>query len=156
MLTHIPSGLDEIIATFGDCADPDFERTQLASFELPYPLVYTGDAGVASLVHRTRAHRLVVENFQRAFIEIKNAGLEKEATNFGGIYARRSIRGRSAHASAHSWGIAIDLEPRKFPLGSSERMPDAVVEIFRRAGFFYGGDFKSRKDPMHFQLCANY
>ena len=76
--------------------------------------------------------------------------------NYGGIYAARSIRGQSSHPSTHSWGIAIDLEPEKYPLGSTSRFPDTVVKIFQDAGFFYGGDFKARKDPMHFQFCKGY
>lgn len=151
MLTHIPSGLDEIIAIFGNISDRNFEAENIVSFELPYPLVYGG-----MMVHRTRCHRLAIENFQRAFMEIENCGLEEEAKRFGGIYNQRSIRGHPSHPSTHSWGIAIDLEPERYPLGSILRMPDAVVEIFKRAGFTYGGNFKSRLDPMHFQLCQNY
>ena len=59
-------------------------------------------------------------------------------------------------AIIHPWGIAIDLESERYPLGSKARFPDAVVAVFRDAGFFYGGDFASRKDPMHFQFCKGY
>lgn len=151
MLTHIPSGLDEIIATFGNISDRNFEAENIVSFDLPYPLLYGN-----MTVHRTRCHRLAVENFQRAFYEIESAGLASEAKHFGGIYNQRAIRGHPSHPSTHSWGIAIDLEPEKYPLGSTNRMPERIIEAFRRSGFTYGGDFVSRKDPMHFQLCVNY
>jgi len=65
------------------------------------------------------------------------------------------VRGGS-HPSTHSWGIAIDLEPDRYPLGCKERFPEEVVKVFRNHGFFYGGDFKDRKDPMHFQLVTGY
>lgn len=151
MLTKIPQGLDGIIATFGNCEDPDFERENIVHFELPYTLVYDG-----MRVARTRCHRLAVDNFRAALIGVKNAGLENEVKAFGGIYNKRPQRGNSARLSTHSWGIAIDLEPLRYPRGSVRRFPDAVVDAFAKAGFFYGGDFKKTPDPMHFQLAVRY
>jgi len=151
MLTDTPVGLDEIIHTFGSLDDPQFETRSIVLFDLPYPLLFEG-----TQVKRARCHRLIVENFQKAFEDLKAAGLEAQVKNYSGIYARRSIRGFGSHPSTHSWGIAIDLEAEKFPLGSTKRFPDEVVKIFQDAGFFYGGDFQSRKDPMHFQFCRGY
>lgn len=151
MLTRRPSGLDELIHTFGDIDDPGFEATQIVPFLLPYPLYYDGTP-----VTRARCHRLIVDNFQRAFRDIQAAGLQNEVRNYSGIFARRPIRGFGSHPSTHSWGIAIDLEAERYPLGSRERFPQTVVDIFQSAGFFYGGDFLARKDPMHFQFCERY
>jgi D-alanyl-D-alanine carboxypeptidase-like protein len=151
MLQTTPVGLDEIIAAFGRIEEPTFEAAHIVSFDLPYPLLYAGQT-----VSRARCHRLLVQNFQKAFYDLAQAGLADQVKNYGGIYARRAIRGQAAHPSTHSWGIAIDLEPADYPLGSSKRFPDQVVQIFADAGFFYGGDFKSRKDPMHFQFAKGY
>lgn len=151
MLDHTPSGLDEIIATFGKLDDQSFEAKNIVMFTLPYPLVYEG-----ATVTRARCHKLVIDNFQKAFQAIKGVGLDGQAKNYGGIYARRGIRGFGAHPSTHSWGIAVDLEPERFPLGSLKRMPDGIIKAFADAGFFYGGDFKSRRDPMHFQFATHY
>ena len=151
MLTQTPVGLDEIIHTFGKLDDPQFESQSIVLFNLPYPLLFQGIQ-----VKRAQCHRLIVENFQKAFEDLKAAGLEAQVKNYSGIYARRSIRGFGSHPSTHSWGIAIDLEAEKFPLGSTRRFPDEVIKIFQDAGFFYGGDFQSRKDPMHFQFCRGY
>ncbi len=151
MLAETPVGLDEIIYTFGSLDTPDFEARYIVPFDLPYPLFYEGNK-----VSRSRCHYLIVENFQKAFQDIRTAGLQDQVRNYAGIYDRRPIRGQNAHPSTHSWGIAIDLEPEKYPLGSSKRFSDEVVQIFENAGFFYGGDFKSRKDPMHFQFCKGY
>ena len=151
MLTQTPVGLDEIIDTFGNLDIPNFEARYIVPLTLPYPLYYEG-----SKVTRARCHYLIVENFQRAFDSIQTAGLQDQVANYSGIYNPRSIRGQSSHPSTHSWGIAIDLEAEKYPLGSAQRFPDAVVRIFQDAGFFYGGDFVSRKDPMHFQFCKSY
>lgn len=151
MIAITPRGLDEIILRFGSLDDPLFEAKNIVSFDLPYPLLYDGKQ-----VHRSRCHRLAVENFVDALSRVKAAGLEDEARNYGGIYAKRAIRGQTSHPSTHSWGIAIDLEPAKYPLGSVKRFPERIVEIFHGAGFVYGGDFRSRLDPMHFQLADSY
>lgn len=150
MIENPPCGLDEIYHVFGDCDDPDFEEENIVPFKLPYPLQYDGKQ-----VTKSRCHRLAVENFQGALQRIMDQGLKKYVLNYGGIYVKRNMRGRP-YPSTHSWGIAIDIEPQKFPLGSKEKMIPSVVEIFHDFGFVYGGDFRSRKDPMHFQLCTNY
>jgi hypothetical protein len=151
VLTKSPVGLDEIIQTFGNIDDPRFESKYIVPFKLPYPLLYEG-----TKVTKARCHKLIVDNFLKAFQDIKAAGLQDQLKNYSGIYARRSIRGFGSHPSTHSWGIAIDLEAEKFPLGSTKRFADPIINIFRSAGFFYGGDFQSRKDPMHFQFCEKY
>lgn len=151
MRTSIPHGLDEIYTTFGDPFARGFEQANIVMFDLPYPLLYAG-----RMVMRSRAHRLAVENFIFAFERIRAAGLESEVQNYSGIYAPRPIRGRTNHPSTHSWGIAVDIEAEKYPLGSNSRPHEGVLKAFKQAGFFWGGDFKSRKDPMHFQLCTGY
>ena len=148
--TKTPNGIKEITAIFGDASRADFEAKNIVSFDLPYPLLYDGKP-----VTRARCHELLVENFIQAFAAIKAAGLENECKNYGGIFAKRNIRGLS-HPSTHSWGIAIDLESAKYPLGSSKRFPQGVIDAFKNAGFMYGGDFKGRKDPMHFQFATGY
>jgi len=151
MLYEIPNGLDEIIHIFGSIDDPSFEADNILSFDLPYPLFY-----MDAEVRRARCHRLLVDNFRQAFTELKNQGLDNVVRSYSGIYARRSIRGQGSHPSTHSWGIAVDLESEKYPLGSDLRFPNEVIAVFAKAGFSYGGDFKSRRDPMHFQYCKGY
>lgn len=151
MLTDIPIGLDAILHVFGSLDDEDFEQKNIVSVTLPYTLLYDGQP-----VSRLRCHRLITENVQQMFENIKAAGYEDQVKNYSGMYNRRSIRGHASHPSTHSWGVAIDLEAAKYPLGSDKRFPAEIVQIFRAAGGFYGGDFKSRKDPMHVQWCSGY
>jgi hypothetical protein len=66
-------------------------------------------------------------------------------------YNNRPIRG-SSRPSNHSWGLAIDIDATQFPLGSSKRLPQWVVDLFKAHGFDYGGDWSGRKDPMHFEF----
>jgi hypothetical protein len=150
MRSVTPHGIAAIVQTFGDCTDPRFEAENIVQFALPYPLLYDGRT-----VLKSRCHRKAVENFQFAFEELAMAGLQDECRNYGGIFNQRRTRGGSK-PSTHSWGIAIDLEPLRYPLRSTKRMPEQVVAIWRAAGFAYGGDWRSRPDPMHFQLATGY
>jgi hypothetical protein len=144
-----PNGKAEIIETFGRCDAPDFERDNIVSFELPYHLIY----GTA-MVRRSRAHKLLVPTFIEVFRDIKCQGLMERATHYGGIYAKRPIRGWT-NRSTHSWGIAIDMNPQENQLGTKGRMDPGVIAVFRKHGFVWGGDFK-RSDPMHFQFASGY
>lgn len=69
-------------------------------------------------------------------------------------YANRPIRGRNV-ASNHSWGLAIDINAQDFPLGSSKRLPQWIVDLFTDLHFEYGGDWSGRKDPMHFEFAGS-
>lgn len=74
---------------------------------------------------------------------------------FGGSFNFRMIRGSSTSASLHSYAIAIDLDPDHNTLGATKgRMPQWVIQIFERHGWFWGGKFKGRKDWMHFQFAT--
>lgn len=149
---RVPIGLPEIIQTFGDICDPDFEKKYIVMFNLPYTLYFNNKP-----VTRARCHRLLVDTFTRVFEEIKSSGIALQyADDYSGIYNPRPVRGMPKYPSTHSWGIAIDIEAHDNPLGSSGKMHPRVVEIFRANGFFWGGHFKHRRDPMHFQYALKY
>lgn len=66
-------------------------------------------------------------------------------------YANRPIRGKRV-ASNHSWGLAVDIDATQFGLGSRKRLPQWIVDLWHAHGFDYGGDYRGRKDPMHFEF----
>jgi hypothetical protein len=75
-------------------------------------------------------------------------------SNFGGCYNERSIRG-STNISNHSFACAIDIDPENNPLGAKiGKMPTIVIDAFKREGWLWGGDYKGRKDPMHFEAVS--
>ena len=156
-----PVGLDEIILTFGSVDDPNFERENIVSVEFPHPLTYKTPYRLVE-VKRGRCHKLMASLFQEALTKVHEAGFDTCFRPYGGIYARRAQRGTRSFPSTHSWGIAIDgdseteIDPDAYKLGSNVRMPDEVVRIFTDLGFFYGGDFKHRRDPMHYQFAKGY
>jgi D-alanyl-D-alanine carboxypeptidase len=85
--------------------------------------------------------------------------LAKYAAGSAGAYSCRSIAG-TRRPSFHGYGAAIDLNPRfsdywlwKANAGSPvwrNRIPPAIVEIFERHGFIWGGKWY-HYDTMHFE-----
>lgn len=147
---EIPEGLDEIIETYGSLNE-HFERDNIVLFDLPYPIRYAGKP-----VTRSRAHKKCVPIFQAVFEQIKKEGLTDYANDYSGIYQQRGIRGYPKFPSTHSWGIAIDLEAEDNPMGTKGTLHPRIIEIFETAGAVWGGRFKSRFDPMHFQFAKKY
>jgi hypothetical protein len=141
----VPIGLSGIKAVFGEPGD----TRNIKPFDLPYPLKYQG-----KVVKRSQAHVLLIPVFKAVLSEIKAARLAGHVQNYGGIYNHRPVVG-GRKASTHSWGIAIDVEPDKYPQGSTERIQAEVIAIFAKHGFIYGGDFPT-PDPMHFQYAKDY
>jgi hypothetical protein len=91
---------------------------------------------------------------------------------WGGSYEFRKMRG-SDTISNHSLAIAIDSDPGHNALGTegrygrairlrsakktldiSDRVRCAVVDSFEEHGWTWGGRFKRRKDPMHFEKTS--
>lgn len=60
----------------------------------------------------------------------------------------------SRQMSRHTLGIAIDINYPQNPYRADAKlitdMPAWFVEVWRDAGFCWGGDWKGEKDPMHF------
>ncbi len=75
-------------------------------------------------------------------------------SNFGGCYNERNIRG-SANISNHSFACAIDIDPENNQLGKKTgKMPNMIIDAFKREGWLWGGDYKGRKDWMHFEAVS--
>ena len=73
-------------------------------------------------------------------------------------YAYRMVRGNPTKLSCHSSGTAIDLNATKHPLGKAGTFPlekvPMIQALARKYGLKWGGDFKSRKDDMHFEIAV--
>jgi hypothetical protein len=91
----------------------------------------------------------------------KRPQLKQYLFPMGGTFLWRDIAGTS-RLSPHSWGIAIDLNPRHGSYWRGRKMagpgvedlrdryPQEIVEIFERHGFIWGGKW-SHFDLMHFE-----
>lgn len=96
------------------------------------------------------------EPLEEAFDNLDSSGLLKlfkdtgKLFTFDGAYALRFVRGNPNLPSSHCFGISVDLNAYDNPLGGpSNQMPE-FIEAFESAGWFWGGNFKDRCDPMHF------
>lgn len=146
----VPDGYAEIVALYGEPTSPRFiHRLVLMSF--PYPLLYL-DAHVT----HGMVHGLVAPNLWAALSLLRDRGLSTEFERYAGCYCYRPKRGFQTRLSLHAFGAAIDGDAIRYPLGSTARYSDGVVECFATYGFSYGGDFTARPDPMHFQLAKGY
>jgi hypothetical protein len=139
-----PHGLDEIIASFGDIreyveADGQLEARRQVDFlervSLPFSLRLSWDP--SRTITQMRCHRRLTRVFSSVFGCIQESGLQAMVPSFGGCFAFRPQR-TCSKLSAHSWGIAIDLNPDSNPQGSAGNMDIGLIEIFRRAGFEWG------------------
>ena len=151
-----------LIAFYGDPSSRGFAQN-LVPFNPPYALQYKDDAGRVTPVHRFVVHRKCLDAFGRVFDAIfrayEHSRQKIEADNlhwFGGCYAPRHVRGSSEKLSCHAFAAAIDLDPEHEPMNRNHqsKMPRVVIDAFKAEGAFWGGDFHSRQDPMHFQFAT--
>lgn len=144
----IPTSYQEVEKTFG--ATEDEIESNLAFCEVPPSLKafdFKGHTGKRGFT----CHKLLVNNFGAVFSEIAARGLSQEIYSYDGCFNWRKVTGGTLR-SLHSYAIAIDIDYNGNELGNTHPTIDlGVVKIFKQYGFFWGGDFKSRKDPMHFE-----
>lgn len=70
-------------------------------------------------------------------------------------FACRAIRG-SQSPSNHSWGLAVDINAPKNPMGSRliTDMPGWMPELWKAHMFRWGGEYRSRPDAMHYEFMG--
>ena len=82
--------------------------------------------------------------------------MKKFVTKLGGTFNWREIAG-TGRLSAHSFGIAIDLNPDKSSYWKwdsnykyNNQFPREIIEVFEKHGFIWGGKWY-HYDTMHFE-----
>ena len=106
------------------------------------------------IMGRVTCHRLMVPQLRGALEEVQAAGLGHLLRTYDGCYVPRFIaRNPDNSISLHTWGIAIDMDASTNYRGIRGTMDIRIVEIFKRWGFRWGGDWQYT-DPMHFELGA--
>jgi hypothetical protein len=104
-------------------------------------------------------HERGVEQLRALIHAWRVKGLLPLLRTWDGTYVARFQRGSRAKLSSHAWGSAVDINAAWNPMGARgplvhdvgsvrELVPDAVSN-----GFFWGGWFERRPDPMHFELA---
>jgi hypothetical protein len=91
--------------------------------------------------------------FHELIEPIDNGGLD----DWG--YCYRMVRGNPTKLSNHSSGTAIDLNATKHPLGKAGTFPAEKVPMIqalaKKYGLTWGGDYRNRKDEMHFEISID-
>ncbi len=164
-LLACPYGLDQIRATFwrhlSICSPRPHPRPALTDrFPGPHRASICTTALLGQIANRDSDDMPQIKGWPVhgcvVFEHLQTSGLQETITSFGGCFSFRSQR-TGTKLSAHSWGIAIDLNPETNAQGASGNMHPAVVGAFRDAGFKWGGDWQGRaRDPMPFQFCTGY
>ena len=101
---------------------------------------------------RMYCNRDMVDPLYQAFKYINERGLADQIKTYDGCFNVRKKRGGTT-PSLHSWGIAIDINAAWNAFGKTPTMSPELVQCFKDAGFEWGGDWKTTKDGMHFQLA---
>lgn len=95
------------------------------------------------------------ERFQGFINELEGTGYQIKSL---GGYNYRNIAG-SSRLSNHAYGNAIDINPATNPdtgRGGAliTDMPPGVSDIASKYGIGWGGDWRSKKDAMHFEILS--
>jgi hypothetical protein len=104
---------------------------------------------------RVKVHRSALP----AFLQVTEglaaqaaAGRVYRVTRVSSYYGRTI--GDAYQLSRHALGTAIDINYHQNPYRADAKlitnMPDWYVQVWREAGFCWGGDWLDAKDPMHF------
>ena len=149
----------QVVAKFGDpspyvlkdgSVGQRWPDSILASVTLPAPLPLSWDA--KHTVTRLRVHRKLVGAFRAVFMAVhEDPAAWASLGDTGGAYAWRPQRG-ARRLSRHCWAIAVDLDVADNPMGGRGKMHPAVIAAFAAQGFEWGGVWRTRKDPMHFEF----
>lgn len=143
-------------AFYGDPAKGEIE-SQLVSVVPPFAMYYEGKR-----VSAIRFHRLAAPALKAALDEIWDAyGRDQTAidragiSRYAGAYNHRKVRGSRTKWSNHAYGAAIDINAAENAMGTAGNMPQAVIDAFCRQRAMWGGWYRGRKDPMHFEFVDN-
>jgi hypothetical protein len=142
-------------AFYGDFHGKAWSSINLVQIVPPFKMFYDKKPLKGITVHRK-----VADAMMAAFTEIwdacdhDQAKVDKTgASDYGGCFNIRSIAG-SNNYSNHSWACAIDLAPSTNGFNMKGTLPSIVITAFKRQGALWGGDYKGRKDPMHFEFVS--
>ncbi len=111
-------------------------------------------SGTVPIMGRVTCHKLMLPQLRGALQAVVDAGLGDQLKTFDGCYVPRFIESNPENSiSLHTWGIAIDMDAATNYRGIRGTMHPEIVNIFKRWGFRWGGDW-AYTDPMHFELAA--
>lgn len=144
-----------LIAFYGDPRKPGWEAENLVHVVVPWRMFY-GRTTVSTITFHKKAApalRAVFSALVRApGITALEAG---PMGRYSGSYNQRFVRGSEAKLSVHNFAAAADFDAANELMNTHHvsHMPQYAIDAFKANGFWWGGDFHSRQDPMHFQFA---
>lgn len=142
-------------AFYGNFHDDGWERKFLIRVKAPFQMYYAKKPIPSFLVNRMCASAMlaafgeILEKCDHSQAQVDKTG----ASDFGGCFNIRPIAG-SGNWSNHSWACAIDLSPKTNGFNMKGTLSSVVITAFKRQGARWGGDYRGRKDPMHFEFVS--
>lgn len=131
-------------------------EAQLIPVVPPFQMYYDGKPIKHIRFHRKAAGALkaaldeIWEHYGKDQRKIDALGISK----YAGAYNPRKVRGSATKWSNHAYGAAIDLNAAENGFGKGKgNIPQPVIDAFKRQGARWGGDYRGRTDPMHFEFC---
>ena len=128
-------------------------RENLCIIEIPQLI------GIAGAPHdgKIQFHRVASDAIRFFFVELEQLGLLDAIHHWDGSFCPRFVRGSKTVLSNHTFGTAFDMNAQWNPLGGPAA-PDGklgclfdIVPIANKHGFYWGGHYVKRPDPMHFE-----
>ena len=154
-----PNAVYAAVLTSGSAADlvGIFNYTVIGGGRIaPDPAWVAANIGteVMPIIGSMTCHREIFPQLRAALEEVISRGLagELHPDEYAGCYYPRFIAGTTT-LSNHSFGLAMDFNVPGNQRGTVGEMDRAVVSIFKKWGFAWGGDW-NYTDPMHFELSA--
>lgn len=147
---------ETVVKVFGDPTqhtDVSGEPTpawmqRMTAISLPAPIPYIVKPGVLKSI---RCHKKIAVYMAEAFDILHRNNQWHLLKDCGGGFCWRLSR-KSTAISRHSWGIAVDLNVAENPFMKPPKMDARIVRAFESQGFIWGGDWRIRKDGMHFEF----
>lgn len=105
--------------------------------------------------HEISVHKYLPPFLDQIQKEVNAAKTGYNFVNVSSFNMRPKIWGGGQ--SLHSWGIAIDINPESNPYQQGNYgppqsdIPIQIVNIFKKYGFAWGGDWPGERDSMHFE-----
>ena len=117
-------------------------------------------------------HRLLAEKVQTAFHEMAEIGFPIDGDTYGyGWRAAVTVTSSGqSFRSHHSYGVVVDINPNKncmvkngviiagaywLPGEDPYSVTQEVVDIWKKQGFLWGGEFPDSRDYMHFTFTGH-
>ena len=140
-------------AFYGDFHAATWQQQYLTRITTPFQMCY-GKNPIPSLLVNRMCAAAVLSCFNDIWNACDHDQKKVDATgasDFGGCFNIRPIAGSNSWSN-HSWACAIDLSPSSNGFNMKTTLSRIVIDVFKAHGARWGGDYKSRKDPMHFEF----